>query len=166
MPSINKVSLLGNVGADPEIKSLSGDQRVARMRIATSESWKDKATGEKREKTEWHTVSVFNQGLVGVIERYIKKGSMLFIEGKLETREWQDQEGKKRYSTEIVLRNYGGEIQILNRAGDQAQGGGRSDSKPSGGQDNRKTKDPAGAGPDKFYEGDSFDGNLDDDLPF
>ena len=120
MASLNKVQLIGNVGADPEIRSMSSGSKVANLRIATSESWKDKATGERKEKTEWHSVVVWNDGLVGVIERYVSKGSKLFIEGQLQTRKWQDQSGADRYSTEVVLQGFGGSLILLDgpRGGD------------------------------------------------
>ncbi len=118
--SLNKVMLIGNLGADPEIRSFQNGGKVANLRIATSETWKDKATGERKEKTEWHTVAIFSEGLVGVVERYLKKGSKVFVEGKLQTRKWQDQQGQDRYSTEIVIQGLGGTLTML----DGAQGGG------------------------------------------
>lgn len=118
--SLNKVMLIGNLGADPEIRSFQNGGKVANLRIATSESWKDRQTGERKEKTEWHTVAIFSEGLVGVVERYLKKGSKVFVEGKLQTRKWQDQNGQDRYSTEIVIQGLGGTLTML----DGAQGGG------------------------------------------
>lgn len=111
--SVNKVILLGNVGADPEIRSTNAGKEIANIRIATSESWKDKMTGERKDKTEWHSVVVFNEGLVNVIKNYVKKGSKLYIEGALQTRKWQDKEGKDRYTTEIVLQGYNGNLTML-----------------------------------------------------
>ena len=105
--SVNKVILVGNVGNDPEIRTFGNGGKVANLSLATSESWRDKQSGEKREKTEWHRVAVFGEGLVGVIERYVKKGSKLYIEGKLQTRKWQDRDGNNRYSTEVVADNMG-----------------------------------------------------------
>lgn len=127
--SVNKVILVGNLGQDPEIRSFQSGDRVANFSIATSESWKDKATGEKKERTEWHRVSVTNQGLVKVIESYVKKGSKLYIEGKLETRKWTDQSGVEKYTTEVVLRPYGGELTLLDsrNSGGQQGGGGFND---------------------------------------
>ena len=113
MSSVNKVILIGNLGRDPEIRTMQSGDKVAGMSIATSESWKDKSTGEKKEKTEWHNVSVFNQGIVGVCEKYIKKGDKVYIEGQLETRKWNDKDGVTKYSTEVVLRPYRGELTIL-----------------------------------------------------
>ena len=122
--SVNKVILVGNLGADPEIRSMQSGDRVANLSIATSENWKDKATGERREKTEWHRVVVFNQGLVTVCENYLKKGSKIYIEGQLETRNWDDQAtGQKKYTTEVVLRPYRGELTMLDSRG---QGGAAS----------------------------------------
>mgnify|MGYP000094045955 CR=1 FL=1 len=130
--SLNKVMIIGNVGADPEIRSFSNGGKVANLRIATSEKWKDRNTGERREKTEWHSVAVFQEGLVGVIEQYVKKGSKLMIEGQLQTRKWQDQSGNDRYSTEIVLQGFGGTMLMLDGKGGSG-GGGSYDSGPSSG---------------------------------
>ena len=118
--SLNKVMLIGNLGADPEIRSFQNGGKVANLRIATSETWKDRQTGERKEKTEWHTVAIFSEGLVSVVERYLKKGSKVFVEGKLQTRKWQDQNGQDRYSTEIVIQGLGGTLTML----DGAAGGG------------------------------------------
>lgn len=114
--SLNRVQIIGHLGAAPEIRSTNAGSRIANMRIATSETWKDKATGEKRERTEWHTVAVFIDGLVDVIERYLRKGSKVYVEGQLQTRKWTDQQGQERYSTEVVLRPYAGQIILLERA--------------------------------------------------
>src|ERR1700729_4206938 len=111
--SVNKVIIVGNLGKDPEIRSFQNGGRVASFSIATSESWKDKTTGEKKEKTEWHRVSIFSEGLIGVVERYLKKGAKVYVEGQLETRKWTDKEGKERYSTEVVLRPYASELLML-----------------------------------------------------
>lgn len=120
--SLNKVELIGHVGNDPDIKSFSNGGKVANLSIATSESWKDKTTGERKEKTEWHRIAIFQEGLVGVIEKYVKKGSKLYIEGQLETRKWQDQDGNDKYSTEIVLKGFGGKMLMLDGKPDgQAQ---------------------------------------------
>lgn len=115
--TINKVILVGNVGNDPEIKTMQSGDRVANLSIATSESWKDKASGERKEKTEWHRVVVFNQSLVNVVDNYVKKGSKLYIEGQLETRSWEDGSGQKKYATEIVLTKFKGEITMLDSKG-------------------------------------------------
>ena len=116
--SLNKVMLIGNLGANPEIRSMQNGGRVCNLSIATSQSWKDKNTGERREKTEWHRVTIYNEGLVGVIEQYLKKGSKVFIEGSLETRKWQDQNGQDRYTTEVVLKNYNGNLTMLDSRND------------------------------------------------
>jgi single-strand DNA-binding protein len=113
--SLNKVCLLGNVGKDPEIRNLQSGSQLANLTLATEESWKDKASGEKKSRTEWHRIVIFNPGLVGVVEKYVKKGSKLYIEGQLQTRKWTDQSGAERYSTEIVLAQYGGQMILLNR---------------------------------------------------
>lgn len=122
--SVNKVILIGNLGRDPEIRSFQNGGKVANLRIATTETWKDRTSGERREKTEWHTVAIFNEGLVNVVERYLKKGSKVYVEGALETRKWQDQSGQDRYSTEVVLRGIGGTLTMLDGRGDGAGGGG------------------------------------------
>jgi single-strand DNA-binding protein len=129
--SVNKVILIGNLGADPEIRTFGNGGKVANLRIATSESWKDKNSGERQEKTEWHTVAVFGDGLVGVCERFLKKGSKVYLEGKLTTRKWQDQSGADRYSTEVVLQGPGAVMTMLDSAGGD---GGQSD---RGGQQER-----------------------------
>lgn len=121
--SINKVILIGNLGNDPEVKTMQSGDRVANLSVATSESWKDKATGERKERTEWHRVVVFNQNLINVCENYLKKGSKIYVEGQLETRSWE-QDGQKKYTTEVVLRPYRGEITMLDVKGtEQAVGG-------------------------------------------
>jgi single-strand DNA-binding protein len=115
--SVNKVILIGNVGKDPDIRSFANGGKVANFSLATSESWKDKQTGERKEKTDWHNIAVFNDGLVGVIERYVKKGSKLYIEGQLKTRKWQDRDGTDRYTTEVVLQGFGGTLTLLDSQG-------------------------------------------------
>ncbi len=115
--SVNKVIIVGNLGKDPEIRSFQNGGRVASFSVATSESWKDKTSGEKKERTEWHRISVLNENLVGIIERYVKKGSKIYIEGQLETRKWTDKDGQEKYSTEVVLRPYRGELTLLDSAG-------------------------------------------------
>ncbi|MGH1399090.1 MAG: single-stranded DNA-binding protein [Alphaproteobacteria bacterium] len=132
--SVNKVILVGNVGNDPEIRTFQNGGRVANLSLATSESWKDKNSGERRDKTEWHRVSVTNEGLVKVIENYVKKGSKLYIEGQLETRKWQDQNGNDKYSTEVVLRPYRGELTMLDSRSDS--GGGYGGGQQGGGYSN------------------------------
>lgn len=118
---MNRVTLLGRLGADPEIKSVQNGDKVANMRVATSESWRDKNTGEKKERTEWHHVVVWNSGLVGVIEKYVKKGSQVLIEGQLRTRKWQDKDGADRYSTEVVLQGFDSRLKMLDGKRDGVQ---------------------------------------------
>lgn len=124
--SVNKVILIGNLGADPEIRTFQNGGKVANLRIATSENWKDRNTGERKERTEWHSVAIFNEGLVNVVDRFLKKGSKVYIEGQLETRKWQDQSGQDRYTTEITLRPFSGTLQMLDarrgNGGDGDQG--------------------------------------------
>ena len=174
--SINKVILVGNVGNDPEIRSFNNGGRVANLSIATSESWRDKQSGEKREKTEWHRVAIFQEGLVGVVERYVKKGTKLYIEGKLQARKWQDRDGNDKYTTEIVLQGYGGNLTLLDSAGGGNRGGGGGGGyNQGGGQGGGYNQD--GGGYQSSNQGggqrsasqmdgpaDNFD--LDDDIPF
>ena len=119
--SVNKVILLGNLGQDPDIRTMQSGKKVATMSIATSDSWKDKDTGEKKEKTEWHRIVVFNEGLVGVVENYIKKGTKLYIEGALQTRKWTDDSGTEKYTTEVVIQGYGGRIDIVSAKGNNQE---------------------------------------------
>jgi len=113
--SVNKVILVGNLGRDPEVRSFQNGGKVAELRIATSESWKDKTSGERKERTEWHTVKIFTEGLVSVAERFLRKGSKVYLEGQLQTRKWQDQAGADRYSTEITLQGFGGVLVLLDK---------------------------------------------------
>jgi single-strand DNA-binding protein len=122
--SVNKVILVGNLGADPEIRSLNSGDRVANLRIATSETWRDRQSGERKEKTEWHRVVIFNDNLVKVAEQYLRKGSKVYIEGAIQTRKWTDQSGQEKYSTEIVLQKFRGELTMLDGRGDNESGGG------------------------------------------
>ena len=119
--SVNKVILLGNLGQDPDIRSMQNGKKVCTFSMATSDSWKDKETGEKKEKTEWHRVVVFNEGLIGVIENYIKKGTKLYVEGSLQTRKWTDDKGTEKYTTEIVFQGYGGRIDIVSAKGNNQE---------------------------------------------
>ncbi|MBP7704148.1 MAG: single-stranded DNA-binding protein [Caulobacter sp.] len=149
--SVNKVILIGNLGADPEIRTLNSGDRVANLRLATSETWKDRA-GERQERTEWHRITVFAQGLVKMSENYLRKGSTIYVEGQLQTRKWTDQSGAEKYSTEIVLKPYAGVITML--------GGKRGDDVDN---DAREPRDAdAGAG----TEGQAFSADLDDEIPF
>ena len=176
--SVNKVILVGNLGADPEIKSFQNGGRIANIRIATSENWTDRASGEKRERTEWHNVVINGDGLVGVAERYLRKGKKIYIEGALRTRKWQDQNGQDRYTTEVVLSGPGAVMTMLDGAGEGggAGGGRRSEGWGSGGDDNGfgggsggyGNRAPAGTSrPGGSSGGRAFDDNLDDDeIPF
>jgi len=163
--SVNKVILVGNLGADPEIRRTQDGRPIANLRLATSESWKDKTTGERREKTEWHRVVIFNENLCRIAEQYLKKGSKVFIEGALQTRKWQDQSGQDRYSTEVVLQGFRGELTLLDRAG--SAGGGSSGAGAGDADDagefgssgpTRKVAAAAAAG--------SARGDMDDEIPF
>ena len=161
--SVNKVILIGNLGADPEIRRTQDGRPVANLRLATSDSWKDKTTGERREKTEWHRVVIFNENLCRIAEQYLKKGSKVFIEGALQTRKWQDQSGQDRYSTEVVLQGLRGELTLLDRAGGAGGGGGDAGADEGGGEfgspgPTRKVAAAAAAG--------SARGDMDDEIPF
>jgi single-strand DNA-binding protein len=167
--SVNKVILIGNLGADPEIRRTQDGRPVANLRLATSESWKDKTTGERKEKTEWHRVVIFNENLCRIAEQYLKKGSKVFIEGALQTRKWQDQSGQDRYSTEVVLQGFRGELTLLDRAGGAGAGGGGGDfgADDAGGDfgspgPSRKVAAAAGAG----ARGGGGRGEMDDEIPF
>lgn len=170
--SVNKVILIGNLGADPEVKSFQNGGRIANLRIATSEQWKDKNTGERKERTEWHSVVLNSDGLVGVAERYLRKGSKVYIEGQLRTRKWQDQSGNDRYTTEISVGGMGGVLTMLDGApGAGGQGGGGGGGNYGGGQ--RSGGGDFGGG--QRSGGSSFGGgqpsggfadDLDDDIPF
>ena len=164
--SLNKVMLIGNLGQDPEVKSFQNGGKVCNLRIATSEQWKDKNTGERQERTEWHSVAIFSEGLVSVAERYLRKGSKVYVEGQLQTRKWQDQSGNDRYSTEVVLRGFNGTLTMLDGApgggggrtgGDWNQGGGSSGGSSSGG---------GGSNGGSSGGGSNFGDDLDDDIPF
>ena len=153
--SVNKVILIGNLGKDPEIRAFQNGGRVASFSVATSENWKDKASGEKKERTEWHRVSVLNDKLVEVVERYIKKGSKVYVEGQLETRKWTDKDGQEKYSTEVVLRPFRGEITMLDSPG------GSRGSSPSVASDDRGSFGGSSSG--GSIGGGS---DLDDSIPF
>jgi single-strand DNA-binding protein len=169
--SVNKVILIGNLGADPEVKSFQNGGRIANLRIATSENWKDKNTGERKERTEWHTVVLQSDGLVGVAERYLRKGSKVYIEGQLRTRKWQDQNGNDRYSTEVSVGGIGGVMTMLDGApggggqrgggGDGYQGGGSS-----GGGGGSSWGQGGGGSSGGSGGGSNISDDLDDDIPF
>ena len=168
--SLNKVMLIGNLGADPEIRSFQNGGKVANLRIATSETWKDRNTGERQERTEWHTVAIFSEGLVNVVERFLKKGSKVYIEGKLQTRKWQDQNGQDRYSTEVVLRGFDGTLTMLDGAqggGGGQRGGGNNWNQGGGsGDDQGGGWNQGGGGSGGGSGGGANYDDLEDDIPF
>jgi single-strand DNA-binding protein len=155
--SVNKVILVGNLGADPEIRRTQDGRPVANLRVATSENWRDKATGERRERTEWHRVVIFNEGLCRIAEQYLKKGAKVYLEGQLQTRKWTDQSGQERYSTEVVLQGFNSALTMLDRAGGADTENGASDFGSSGPSVGRERK-PAMAGGRRD--------DLDDEIPF
>jgi single-strand DNA-binding protein len=160
---VNKVILIGNLGADPEIRHTQDGRPIANLRIATSESWRDKATGERKEKTEWHRVVIFNENLCKVAEQYLKKGSKVFIEGQLQTRKWQDQSGQDRYSTEVVLQGFRGELTLLDRAGGGSSGGGDLASDDAGGEVGSTAATPKAASAGGVRRSSA---DMDDEIPF
>ncbi len=177
--SVNKVILIGNLGRDPEVRSLNNGDKVVNLRIATSENWRDKATGERKEKTEWHSVVIFNENLARVAEQYTRKGSKVYVEGQLQTRKWTDQQGQERYTTEIVLQRFRGELTLLDGRGEGGGGGDFGGGDDFGGGNrggsdfggNRGSGDFGGgrggsSGAKKGFGGGSFDDDLDDDVPF
>ncbi|MBL3676542.1 MAG: single-stranded DNA-binding protein [Alphaproteobacteria bacterium] len=153
--SVNKVILIGNLGRDPEVRTFQSGDKVANLAVATSETWKDRQTGERKERTEWHRVSIFAQGLVGVAEQYLRKGSKVYLEGQLETRKWTDQQGQDRYTTEVVLRPYNATLVML----DSRSGGGGNAGHPAFASDI-----PANSGPSSA--GGNTPPPADDDIPF
>ncbi len=170
--SVNKVILIGNLGRDPEVRSFQNGGKVCNLRIATSETWKDRNTGERREKTEWHSVAIFQEGLVRIAEQYLRKGSKVYIEGQLQTRKWQDQSGQDRYSTEVVLQGFGGTLTMLDGR-DGGGGGGGYGGGGGGGYDDRGGSfggddrgDSGGGGFDGGGSGGGGGSDLDDEIPF
>ncbi|GAB5446484.1 single-stranded DNA-binding protein [Gymnodinialimonas sp.] len=171
--SVNKVIIIGNLGRDPEVRSFQNGGKVCNLRIATSENWKDRNTGERRERTEWHSVAIFNENLARLAEQYLRKGSKVYIEGKLETRKWQDQSGQDRYSTEVVLRPYAGELTFLDGRNDGGGGGGYGGG-GGGGYDDRGGSGGGFGGDDRGGSGGGGGGgfgggggsDLDDEIPF
>ena len=161
--SVNKVILVGNLGKDPESRSFANGGKVVSFSVATSENWKDKSSGDRKEKTEWHNVSIFSEGLARVAEQYLKKGSKVYLEGQLETRKWQDQSGNDRYTTDVVLRNFNSSMVLLDGreggsgGGGSRGGGGYGDEFGGGGGNARPQSRPQPA---------AFDTDLDDDVPF
>ncbi len=170
--SVNKVILIGNLGRDPEVRSFQNGGKVCNLRIATSETWKDRNTGERREKTEWHSVAIFQEGLVRIAEQYLKKGSKVYIEGQLQTRKWQDQSGQDRYSTEVVLQGYGGTLTMLDGRDGGGGGGGGYGGGSSGGDYGGGGYDSGQGGGGGYDSGPSSGGSggssrdLDDEIPF
>ena len=175
--SVNKVIIVGNLGADPEVKSFQNGGKVCNLRIATSESWKDKNTGDKQERTEWHSVAIFSEGLAGVAERFLRKGSKVYIEGQLRTRKWQDASGNDRYSTEVVLQGPGSVLTMLDGAPGGGQGGGGGQRSGggdwgagsgggSGGSSGGGQRSGGGNVGGGGAGGGGFADDLDDDIPF
>ena len=170
--SVNKVILVGNLGKDPESRSFQNGGKVVSFSVATSENWKDKNSGERKDKTEWHNVSIFSEGLARVAEQYLKKGSKVYLEGQLETRKWQDKDGNDRYTTDVVLRNFNSSMVLL----DSREGGGGGGSRGGGGGDYDRDEGGRGSGGGNFGGGaargggasrpSAFDSDLDDDVPF
>ena len=161
MAGVNKVILVGNLGADPEARSLNSGGEVVNMRVATSENWTDKASGERKEKTEWHNVVIFNENLGRVAKNYLRKGSKVYLEGQIQTRKWQDQSGNDRYTTEVVLQRFRGELVLL----DSREGGGAS--RGAFGDDFADDLGGGGASkPQSRPQPAAFDTDLDDDVPF
>ena len=168
--SVNKVILIGNLGRDPEVRNFQNGGKVCNLRIATSETWKDKNTGERREKTEWHSVAIFQEGLVRIAEQYLRKGSKVYIEGALQTRKWQDQSGADRYSTEVVLQGFGGTLTMLDGPNGGGSGGGGGGGNYGGGGGGGYGGDPMGGGYDSGPSGgggqSSPSSDIDDEIPF
>ena len=161
--SVNKVILIGNLGADPEIRRTQDGRPIANLRVATSESWKDKSTGERREKTEWHRVVIFNEGLCKIAEQYLKKGSKVFLEGALQTRKWTDKEGVERYSTEVVLQGFNSQLTMLDRAGGGSGGAAEEvEDNGFGSQGATVSRKPAMAA----AAGGGKRADMDDEIPF
>jgi len=160
--SVNKVILIGNLGRDPKVRSFTNGGKVCNLRIATSETWKDRNTGERKERTEWHSVAIHAEGLVGIAERFLRKGSKVYIEGQLETRKWQDQSGQDRYTTEVVLRPYNGTLTLLDgrRDGDGGGSGGDHGGDQGGGSGGN------GGGGSGYGSGGRPGGDIDDEIPF
>lgn len=165
--SVNKVILIGNLGRDPEIRRTQDGRPIANLRIATSETWRDKSSGERRERTEWHSVVIFNENLCRVVEQYLRKGAKVYIEGQLQTRKWQDQQGQDRYSTEVVLQGFNGTLTMLDgRSG--GSGGGLSESSQSdyGGDSGGFSDAPRRGGGGGSKGGGGGGGSFDDEIPF
>ena len=172
MAGVNKVILVGNLGKDPEARTFANGGKVVSFSLATSENWKDRNSGERKEKTEWHNISIFSEGLAGVAERFLRKGSKVYVEGQLETRKWQDQSGNDRYTTDVVLRNFNSAMVLLDARGEGGGGGSRSydDSAGDGGFGGSGYGGGGGGGggakPQSRPQPAAFDTDLDDDVPF
>lgn len=160
--SVNKVILIGNLGRDPEIRNMQDGGRVANLSLATSESWRDKSSGERREKTEWHRVVIFNDRLVDVVEKFLKKGSKIYVEGQLQTRKWTDQSGVEKYSTEVVLQKFRGELTMLDGRGGGGEAGFSEGGDYGGGSGGGYSGGGSGGGRGPAPSG----GDLDDEIPF
>jgi single-strand DNA-binding protein len=162
--SVNKVILVGNLGRDPEVRKLNSGSPVVNLRIATSESWRDKNSGERQERTEWHNVVIFNENLAKIAEQYLKKGSKVYVEGQLQTRKWQDQSGQDKYTTEVVIQRFRGDLTLLDSRGDGGQAGDRG----GGGDFGRSTPMETGGGGGTGGRGGapSYAEELDDEIPF
>ncbi|AWB48713.1 single-stranded DNA-binding protein [Gemmobacter aquarius] len=179
--SVNKVIIVGNLGRDPEVRSFPNGGKVVNLRIATSENWRDKATGERKERTEWHSVAIFNENLAKIAEQYLRKGSTVYIEGQLETRKWQDQSGADRYTTEVVLRAFRGELTLLGGRGEGGGGGGGGGDDRGGYDDYQGGGSASGGGGARSGGGGGYGGgssgggggggggranDMDDEIPF
>jgi single-strand DNA-binding protein len=162
--SVNKVILIGNLGKDPEVRRMQDGRPIVNLSVATSDTWRDKATGERKERTEWHRVVIFNEPIAKIAEQYLKKGSKVYLEGSLQTRKWQDQSGQDKYSTEVVLQGFNAQLTMLDKAGERGGGGGDFGSDNSGGDfgssgPSMREKQPALAAAGKR-------GDMDDEIPF
>lgn len=166
--SVNKVILVGNLGRDPEIRTTQNGMKVANLRVATSERWKDRNSGEMQERTEWHSVAIFNEHLVGVAERFLHKGSKVYLEGQLQTRKWTDQQGQDKYTTEVVMNRFRGELQMLDSRGEGGGGGsyGGGGSGGSGSSGGSGGGSRGGGGNDGGFGGGPSGDDLDDEIPF
>ncbi len=171
--SVNKVILIGNLGRDPEVRRMGSGDAVVNLRIATSESWRDRTSGERKERTEWHSVVIFNENLAKIAEQYLKKGSKVYVEGQLQTRKWTDQSGQERYSTEVVLQRFRGELTLLDGRGEgggRSEGGDYSEGGSDYGSSGPMERAPARSGGGGRGQGgapaSNFSSDLDDDIPF
>ncbi len=162
--SVNKVILVGNLGADPEIRHTQDGRPIANLRVATSENWRDRNTGERREKTEWHNVAIFNEGLCKIAEQYLRKGSKVYIEGQLQTRKWQDRDGNDRYTTEVVLQGYNGALTMLD--GRNGMGAGSGSGMNESDQRGYESSPGGGSRGGSRQPAENFDQDLDDEIPF